>query len=241
MTTTATFPPTQQPADETVGIAVIGQSELLAHGLPAVLAPFAPQVEVTVLDPVLALRPPRPVVFEPAAPMSSQDRLLLRRVVSRGWLPVAYAWPGERAGRRYLPCAAVALSRGLGGQDLHAELRRLAGSLLAGDAPEAGGGVPEQAPAGVLRSLGSCSVPVALSAREREMVELIALGLSNDEIAQHCYVTVNTVKTFIRSAYRKIGVTRRTQAVAWALEHGLVEVAAATGLTAASRPAARAR
>ena len=89
--------------------------------------------------------------------------------------------------------------------------------------------------------MGPCAVPVELSAREREMVELIALGLSNEEIARHCYVTVNTVKTFIRSAYRKIGVTRRTQAVAWALEHGLVDPSAATGLSAAAPRGDRAR
>lgn len=61
-----------------------------------------------------------------------------------------------------------------------------------------------------------------LSPRESEVVALIAQGLSNGEIAERAYITVNTVKTFIRSAYRKMGVTRRTQAVLWATEHGIV-------------------
>ena len=61
---------------------------------------------------------------------------------------------------------------------------------------------------------------VGLSPREAEVVALIALGLSNQEIAERAYVTINSVKSYIRSAYRKIGVQRRTQAVRWALENG---------------------
>ena len=45
------------------------------------------------------------------------------------------------------------------------------------------------------------------------MIALIARGLSNQEIADRAYVTINSVKSYIRSAYRKIGVERRTQAV----------------------------
>ncbi len=59
-----------------------------------------------------------------------------------------------------------------------------------------------------------------LSAREAEMLGFIAHGLSNKEIAERCFLGLNTVKTHIRSAYGKIGVTRRAQAVVWALQHG---------------------
>jgi DNA-binding NarL/FixJ family response regulator len=54
-----------------------------------------------------------------------------------------------------------------------------------------------------------------LTARERQVVALIARGYSNREIAGELYLSVNSVKTYIRSAYRKIGVERRTQAVIW--------------------------
>lgn len=234
-----------RPDDGGVDIAVVDQSGLLTHGLRALLEPFVPTARVDVLDPTLSLQTPRPVVFEPAAPMSSDDRLLLLRVVERGWLPVAYAWPGGQGRRDRVACPAVVVSRALGPPELHAELSRLA-HLMVGRVDAAptlarstrGGGHDHD---DTVRSVGPCGAPVQLSAREREMVELIALGLSNEEIAQHCYVTVNTVKTFIRSAYRKIGVARRTQAVAWALDQGLVETSAATGLSAASRRAARAR
>ncbi len=59
-----------------------------------------------------------------------------------------------------------------------------------------------------------------LSPRESEIVALITQGLSNQEIADRAYLSINSVKTYIRSAYRKIGVERRTQAVLWGVSHG---------------------
>lgn len=59
-----------------------------------------------------------------------------------------------------------------------------------------------------------------LSGRESEVLALICQGLSNLEISQRAYIGINTVKTYIRSAYRKIGVTTRPQAVIWALSNG---------------------
>ena len=40
-------------------------------------------------------------------------------------------------------------------------------------------------------------------------------------IRDRCYLSPNTVKTYVRSAYRKMGVTTRAQAVAWGIENGL--------------------
>lgn len=59
-----------------------------------------------------------------------------------------------------------------------------------------------------------------LSPREAEVIALITQGLSNDEIARLTYLSINSVKTYIRAAYRKIGVTRRAQAVIWGMQHG---------------------
>lgn len=60
-----------------------------------------------------------------------------------------------------------------------------------------------------------------LSPRESEILGLIVQGLSNEQIAVQCYLSPNTVKTYVRSAYRKMGVTTRAQAVAWGIENGL--------------------
>lgn len=61
---------------------------------------------------------------------------------------------------------------------------------------------------------------VGLTAREVEVLALVAQGFSNNEIAVRLYLSINSVKSYIRSAYAKIGVRSRTQAVAWCLWHG---------------------
>nr|WP_281385975.1 LuxR C-terminal-related transcriptional regulator [Nocardioides luti] len=60
-----------------------------------------------------------------------------------------------------------------------------------------------------------------MTPREAEILGLITRGLTNTEIATALYLSINSVKTYIRSGYRKIGVSRRTQAVAWGMAHGL--------------------
>ncbi len=51
-----------------------------------------------------------------------------------------------------------------------------------------------------------------LSMREREVLALIALGMSNREVASELYLSVDTVKTYVRRLYSKLGVRNRTQA-----------------------------
>lgn len=59
-----------------------------------------------------------------------------------------------------------------------------------------------------------------LAPREAEVLGLITAGLSNAEIAERLYLSINSVKTYIRGAYRRIDVRTRSQAVAWCLQHG---------------------
>jgi ATP/maltotriose-dependent transcriptional regulator MalT len=56
-------------------------------------------------------------------------------------------------------------------------------------------------------------VALGLTPRELEILELIALGLSNKEIAARAYVSENTVKTHSSRVFDKLGARRRTQAV----------------------------
>lgn len=59
-----------------------------------------------------------------------------------------------------------------------------------------------------------------ISDRESEVLALITQGKSNAEVASLTYLSPNTVKSYIRSIYRKIGVESRTQAVLWGVDHG---------------------
>ena len=53
------------------------------------------------------------------------------------------------------------------------------------------------------------------------VLELVGAGLTNRDIAERLYLSINSVKTYIRTAYRKIGVSRRAEAVLWAVHHDL--------------------
>jgi len=62
-----------------------------------------------------------------------------------------------------------------------------------------------------------------LTPRELDVIQLVTNGRSNHEIGAELYLGVNTIKTYIRTAYRKIGVTTRVQAVLWGVHQGLLE------------------
>lgn len=59
-----------------------------------------------------------------------------------------------------------------------------------------------------------------LTPRESAVLELVCRGLSNEQISRELYVSMNTVKTYTRAAYRKMGVDTRARAVIWGLQHG---------------------
>ncbi|MGC5224830.1 LuxR C-terminal-related transcriptional regulator [Micromonospora sp. DT81.3] len=56
--------------------------------------------------------------------------------------------------------------------------------------------------------------------RESEILALITQGKSNADVARLTYLSPNTVKSYVRSVYRKIGATSRTQAVLYGVRHG---------------------
>src|SRR5215218_1652682 len=66
--------------------------------------------------------------------------------------------------------------------------------------------------------------PAGLTRREAEVLGLLAAGHSNKEIAAELFLSERTVERHITTVYRKIGTHRRTEAMAFALRHGLAEV-----------------
>jgi DNA-binding CsgD family transcriptional regulator len=61
---------------------------------------------------------------------------------------------------------------------------------------------------------------VGLTTREIDVLGLVAAGLTNPEIADRLYLSINSIKTYIRTAYHKIGGNQRAQAI-WVERYGL--------------------
>lgn len=79
----------------------------------------------------------------------------------------------------------------------------------------------EGAPPARGRNESPTSAAAALSAREREVLLLLAEGLSNIEIAERLQIGEATVKTHVGNVLGKLGLSDRTQAAVWAWRQGL--------------------
>jgi DNA-binding NarL/FixJ family response regulator len=103
------------------------------------------------------------------------------------------------------------LSKALPARDLVSALEAIhAGEMVISDPPIRA------------RSIGGLNWPgqsEGLTDRESEILALITQGNNNAEVATLTHLSPNTVKSYIRTIYRKINVTSRTQAVLWGVHH----------------------
>jgi DNA-binding NarL/FixJ family response regulator len=106
------------------------------------------------------------------------------------------------------------LSKALPARDLVSSLERVhAGEIVVSEPP------------GRARSATGLDWPgrsEGLSDRESEILALITQGKSNADVAEITFLSPNTIKSYVRTIYRKIGVSSRTQAVLWGVRHGFV-------------------
>lgn len=80
----------------------------------------------------------------------------------------------------------------------------------------------------------SLAEPARLTWRELQVVHLVANGDSNQDLARRLHIGENTVKTYIRQAYRKMRVSTRSQATVWAHLNSVASESAGATLFAGS-------
>ena len=76
--------------------------------------------------------------------------------------------------------------------------------------------------AGVLASSDAAAKATRLTQRERDVLRLLADGLTNEEIGKRLFISPETVRTHVRKAMDKLDADTRTQAVATALRQSLI-------------------
>jgi DNA-binding NarL/FixJ family response regulator len=83
---------------------------------------------------------------------------------------------------------------------------------------------PPPVPAPPMRDSHAELLLRSLSERERQVLDLLALGYSNRRIAEACYLSLNTVRTHVQNVLVKLGVHSKLEAAALAVHQGLVTV-----------------
>ena len=81
---------------------------------------------------------------------------------------------------------------------------------------------PPPEPTEVSTSPPATAYPAGLSAREVEVLKLVARGMTDPQIAEELYISPRTVNAHLRSVYHKIGSSTRAEATRFALEHDLL-------------------
>ncbi|MBA2953247.1 DNA-binding response regulator [Nocardioides sp. MAH-18] len=193
-----------------IRVALSNDYEIALLGLAAMLAQHPDRVQIVDLTTETDMsHDPDLVLFDTFGRLPEEDAKLRQVIESNDAKVVVYSWDDypEEAARRQ--GAAGYLSKSLSSADLVAGIV----AIHEGRQPTA----PTDDGDAELTWPGQVH---GLSAREAEMLTFIVRGLRNEEIARRAYLSINTVKTYIRTAYRKIGVTNRAQAVAWGFRNG---------------------
>jgi DNA-binding NarL/FixJ family response regulator len=199
-----------------VTIALVNDYDIVVMGLAHIVEQYQDRVVIAELDTNVAVSDMVDIVLYDsfAQPESDHDEISVLIRNPRARRVAVYTWHFhsdliENARRQGVHGY---LSKALPARDLVAALEAIhAGDIVISDPPVR------------QRSSGGLNWPgrnEGLTDRESEILALITQGKSNAEVARLTYLSPNTVKSYIRTIYRKIDVTSRTQAVLWGVHHG---------------------
>lgn len=203
--------------DRPIRLAIVNDYGVVVAGVARLLEPFRERIHVIELDANL------PVVndvdialydtFARTEPGLAELKQLVENAAVRRVIVFTWSFAQEQVDRAFEIGADGYLSKTASAEQIvDAVERTVAGNRIV---------IPAQG-----RSLHNPDLDwpgkwAELTAREAEVIALITQGRSNLEIAELLHLSVNTIKTTIRSAYRTIGVKNRVQAVLWGTANGM--------------------
>jgi two-component system, NarL family, response regulator LiaR len=205
------------PAPRPLRVAIVNDYEVVVAGLATILREFPDRVEIVELDNQLPVTCEVDIVlFDTFAHVDGRGPGVSDFARPGGPRLVVFTWTAhpQSVASALEQGAAGYLSKTLSPLELVTALEDIrAGAIVTSACFEPGlGHAPGTWP----------GHEAGLSARESEVLALVARGLPNQEVADALHMSINTVKSHIRTAYRKIGAGSRSQAVLWAVEHGFV-------------------
>jgi DNA-binding NarL/FixJ family response regulator len=199
-----------------VSIALVDDYDIVVMGIAHILEQYRDRVVIAELDSNRAVSDMVDIVLYDsfAQPESDHDEIGVLIRNPRARRVAVYTWnfhPDLITSARSHGVHGY-LSKALPARDLVAALEAIhAGEIVISDPPFRA------------RTIGGLNWPgrsEGLTDRESEILALITQGKSNAEVATLTYLSPNTVKSYIRTIYRKIDVASRTQAVLWGVRHG---------------------
>ncbi|WP_136610623.1 response regulator transcription factor [Sinomonas albida] len=199
-----------------IRVALVNDYEVVVRGLEAMLRSYSDVLHVVELDASKDVGQSVDVTLYDtfAAPQGDGEEVRQLAANPLSGKVVVYTWDLDpaKASAALANGASGYLSKGLTAGQLATALQDLhrggsdAPVLLEGSAKTIGGDWPGR--------------EEGLTQREAEVLALITQGLSNAAIADRTGLSPNSVKTYIRSCYRRIGVSSRSNAVLWGIDHG---------------------
>ena len=197
-----------------VRIAIVNDYEIVVAGVAAMLEPYSDRIDIVELDAGHQVTSDVDVVLYDTFGQVQGDGIDLEDLIRGSGAKVCvFSWNLQEGlvERALARGARGYLSKALTAKEIVDAIERIhAGEIVHDTRIEVEEGSQGAWPG---RDHG-------LTQRESEVLALITQGLTNQEIAERAYISINSVKTYIRTAYRKIGVQRRSQAVAWGMQHG---------------------
>jgi DNA-binding NarL/FixJ family response regulator len=199
-----------------ITVALVNDYDVVLEGLARMLDRYRDRVLVVEIDANEPVADPAEIVLYDNFAQPESDKHELGTLVAspRAKRVVVYTWNFhpelvENARRQG---AHGYLSKTLSARELVGALEAVhAGEMIVSDPPPRARSAP---------GLDWPGREEGLTDREAEILALITQGMSNAEIADLTFLSPNTVKSYIRTVYRKIGADSRTKAVLWGVRHG---------------------